>query len=122
VAEEPQSVSLVGFGKRIGLTGPNAFPWFLILVLMTMIGYMMLFNLARWGDPINLKKTIESHTERMTFQHQMVWEAVDRNTYIQWACSPNNVSQEARRECTTANPMRPESMDNRTRRYRIPGE
>ena len=118
---DEQSVSAGAGNKWIKITGPSAFLVALVIVLLAVIGYLMNFNLRSWGEPFPIKQAIENHESRMWDQHQLIVDALERNTYVQWACSANNSTVEAKQKCSQVDLMKPESLNSRERRYTFPG-
>lgn len=110
MAEEQQSVSVSGWGKKFGITGPNAFPWLVILLLLAGIGYQSVLV------PNDLNVKLSMHIMTMQAQHQTITEAMDRFTYVQWLCSPLNTNEDARRRCSMLNLMEPPSIGLMQRR------
>jgi hypothetical protein len=95
--EEQQSVQVSGWGKRFGFTGPNAFPWLVIVLLISGTAYMVHFSLGKWGQPVDIgrafleqsaqvNKTIADHTALMSADHKAFTEAALENNYTLSAC------------------------------------
>jgi len=118
MADDPQqqSVQASGWWGRLGVTGPNAFPWLVIIILLCGLGYVWTFSISKWGEPVDLKGTITAHTERMGIQHDAITEAMDRFTYVQWICSPLNTNSEAKRMCSELSLLKPKSLESMQRR------
>jgi hypothetical protein len=107
---QQQSVQAEGFGKKFGFSGPNAFPWFIILVLMAGIGYLGFFSLGGWGKPVDLGRVILEHTDAMHTDHRAFKEAVEENTYTLAACLKPRPGVEC------PNIMMPDSLRKKLRR------
>jgi len=118
---QQQSVHAEGFGKKFGFSGPNAFPWLVILVLIGGAGYMVFFSLAKWGQPIDIgkalldqnaqmNKTIAEHTALMSADHKAFTEAALENTYTLSACLKPRPGVEC------PNIMMPDSLRKKLRR------
>jgi hypothetical protein len=123
LADDPQqqSVHIRGWGKRLGFSGPNAFPWLVILLLIGGAGYMVNFSLGKWGQPIDIEQTfikhneminkaIADHTIMMNADHKAFKEATEENTYTLAAC----LRPRQRVECP--NIMMPDSLRRKLRR------
>jgi hypothetical protein len=123
MADEQQSMSVSGWGKKFGVTGPNAFPWLVIIILLGGIGYMVTFSLGKWGPPINLHQglldqavIIADHTLKMSGQHTQFEKSLYLFTYVNWVCSPLNTNPEAKRKCSDLDLMTPEALEGKQRR------
>ena len=115
---ESQSVAIQGWGKRIGLTGPNAFPWFVIMLLMIGIGYLIDFNLKNWGEPFPIKTTIANHQAVMNQDHGNFRASVDELTYVMSVC----LNKKLDAECADIRLSMPDSLRMKTRRGRLDDE
>jgi hypothetical protein len=120
VADDTQTVQVsAGRDRWVKITGPSAFLTALVVLLIAVVGYLMHFNLQSWGEPFPIKNLIEEHMEKSLSQHSDITLALRWNTYVQWACSPNNFSGDARKKCSEVDLMKPEPEDPTRRRYRI---
>jgi len=121
MGEDTQTVQLsAGPNRWLKLTGSSAFLTVIALAGIGVVGYM-------WGPPFPLKETLLNmnavvidHTDKNTMQHDDMRLAIRWNTYVQWACSPNNISDGAKKKCSEIDLMKPEPEDQVRRRYRIP--
>src|SRR5262245_13379910 len=111
-----QSVQVSGFGKGIKITGPSAFLSALVLGLLAVLAYLVNYNVKSWGEPFPIKQAfieqeskIDDHTQKMSVQHNDITLAIRWNTFVQWACSPNNISDGAKKKCSQIDLMEPES-------------
>lgn len=118
---QQQSMQAEGFGKKFGFSGPNAFPWLVILVLMGGIGYLGFFSLGGWGRPVDLgkeifenraktEKMILDHTVQMSADHKLYTDAVMENSYTLSACLKPRLGMEC------PNMMMPDSLRRKLRR------
>lgn len=118
---QQQSVQAEGFGKKFGFSGPNAFPWLVILILIGEAGYMVNFSLGKWGQPVDigkalidsniqLQKSIADHTALMSADHKAFTESAIENTYTLSACLKPRPGVEC------PNIMMPESLRKKLRR------
>lgn len=110
-----------GWGGK--LTGTHVFLFMIIVLLLGTIVWLMSFSLKSWGDPVPIKqtfeleiKTLDEHTEKMTRQHSVLTNAIRWNTYVNWVCSPMNISQKAKEKCTNIDLMQPDTEDSIQRR------
>jgi len=127
---DQQTIQLSGWGKGVKLTGTSAFLACLVVVLLALLGYVLNFNLNSWGEPVPIGKALQhsmdkldDHTVKMSVQHDEITMALRWNTYVQWACSSNNISAKAKEKCTNIDLLKPEAEQpsNPTRRrYRLP--
>lgn len=116
---QDQSVTAQGWGKKIGLTGPNAFPWAFIFVLMGVLGYFIWFNLGGWGPPTDLSKAFaDQRRELLEFrtvfseEHKAFRESADESTYVLSKC----LNKETQSECPK-NLNMPESLRRKLSRF-----
>jgi hypothetical protein len=95
--DQNQRFEASGWGKKLGFSGPNTFPWIVIIILIAGAGYMVNFSLGKWGQPVDLgkalvesntqlNKAIVDHTISMSSDHKSFKEAVEENTYTLAAC------------------------------------
>ena len=117
--EQDQSLTAQGWGKRIGLTGPNAFPWAFIFVLMGVVGYFIWFNLGSWGPPTDLSKAFADQRREMleyrnviTEEHKAFREGMDESVYILSKC----LNKDTQSECPN-NINMPESLRRKLSRF-----
>lgn len=128
MVDEPQSLKVsVGENKWVKLSGPSAFLTALVLILLGVVGYLMHFNLMSWGEPFPIKSAFKEinelvidHATKMSRQHDDITLALRWNTFVQWACSPSNVSEGAKKKCSEIDLMKPEPESQMHRRYRVP--
>ena len=87
------------------LRGKDMFPWVLIAILMTAMGWLIHFSLQMWGDPFNLKAALSTHANEVQEQHAV-------NAYIMSVClNPARLE-----ECKQLDIVMPESLRKNQRR------
>lgn len=84
--EQDESITVQGWGKKIGLTGPNAFPWFVILLLLMAVAYLVQFSLEGWGAPIPLGSTMLAQHQIRSDEHAKLRESINELTYVLTVC------------------------------------
>jgi len=121
---EHQDIKLSWLNRHIGMSGPQAFPYLVIIILLISGGVLVKFTLGDWGKPFDIKHSLErhdvdltNHADRQADQHANIVNSLINLTYVSWLCSPLNTNKDAMRKCSELDLMRPQSLDS-MRAYR----
>lgn len=116
-SEESIELSWLNWGFKG--KGRDVFLYLMILVLILLVGYLANFSLSSWGEPIDLKKTLEEqdaklsrHRQSIKQEHDDFRKATEENGYILAVCL-NPVRQ---KECQALQFDMPDSLKAKVHR------
>lgn len=109
--DDQQSVQVAWWGKRFGFTGPNAFPWLVIMILLAGGGYLVYFSLGNWGTPFDIGKKMAEHQESMKQGHESIIGNLEELIYVNSVCMNPKLAQ----ECANLRLAMPDSLRKKLR-------
>lgn len=93
-------------GWKAKLTARDIFPYIIIAMLLLVIAFLANFSLRMWGEPFDLKNTMQIHTSSMEQQHTNYVNGLNDLTYVIAVC----FNEARKRECERLNISMPESL------------
>lgn len=100
--------------------GRDTFLFVLVLALLGVVVWLATFSLKKWGEPIDLKKTLEEQDEKLSKHRQSIKQehdafrrATEENGYILAVC----LNPVRKRECQELQFDMPDSLKAKVRAY-----